>query len=98
MGRASHSLALACLLVMVMAGCSADEPPGPIFDGSTGACTPANCSGCCQGDTCIDPPTNAACGTSGMPCEACGAGKVCMGPATLHHTLRLGGTAQRRVS
>lgn len=26
------------------------------------------------------------------------AGEVCMGPATLHHTLRLGGTAQRRVS
>jgi DNA-binding LacI/PurR family transcriptional regulator len=26
------------------------------------------------------------------------AGEVCMGTATLHHTLRLGGTAQRRVS
>jgi hypothetical protein len=38
---------------------------------TTPGCGPANCFGCCQGDTCLGGTDQAACGTSGEACQAC---------------------------
>jgi hypothetical protein len=45
----------------------------------TPSCGPASCSGCCQGNSCIQPPTDAACGTGGEPCQACASNEKCSG-------------------
>ncbi len=43
-------------------------------------CSAATCpTGCCVGNTCVSPPTNAACGTAGAACTPCGATETCVG-------------------
>ena len=45
---------------------------GGFGGGTGGACGPTNCStGCCFSGTCIQPPSNAACGTNGQVCVNC---------------------------
>src|SRR5438477_446333 len=42
--------------------------------GGGGACSAANCSGCCSGNTCVKPTDNAkntTCGTAGQACKDC---------------------------
>jgi len=42
-------------------------------------CSPATCpNGCCQNGTCVNPPTAAACGTSGNACTQCPSGENCI--------------------
>lgn len=45
------------------------------------ACGPANCAGCCAGNTCVNPPTAAACGQAGAACKACAANETCQAGA-----------------
>ena len=40
-------------------------------------CTPANCSGCCDGNKCQPGATNTHCGYGGIKCMPCSGGKVC---------------------
>lgn len=44
-------------------GSCVNIPPPP--------CGPGTCAGCCSGTTCVNPPTDAACGTGGAACVAC---------------------------
>lgn len=69
----------ALALLLLGAGCGSDEPSRPpiFLDGTSGSCTPSSCQGCCQGQTCVDPPVNAACGIGGLPCAPCPADKIC---------------------
>ncbi len=42
------------------------------------SCDATSCpSGCCAGDTCVTPTTNAQCGAAGAACVACATGNVC---------------------
>lgn len=45
----------------------------------TGAitCGPANCRGCCDGNTCVVGNDPAQCGAGGLACRACGVGGTC---------------------
>ena len=53
---------------------------GGVDAGSTGSCSPANCTGCCSSaGVCIANRTGAACGTNGAACVDCGSGKTCDG-------------------
>lgn len=40
-------------------------------------CGPANCSGCCDGLTCVSPPTTAKCGSGGDVCQTCSGTQTC---------------------
>jgi hypothetical protein len=40
-------------------------------------CGPQNCEGCCQGNTCVQPPSENQCGAGGSVCERCGSGQTC---------------------
>lgn len=68
-----HAVAVAALL-LVAAACGGSEPPP-----NTTQCTFENCSGCCDGDQCVETPTATACGDGGGACTACGAGETCAG-------------------
>lgn len=37
------------------------------------------CAGCCNGDECVDPVSESACGSAGGSCVACAAGDSCTG-------------------
>jgi hypothetical protein len=41
------------------------------------SCTPANCSGCCDGNTCRNGDSANFCGRSGVACVQCDAGEAC---------------------
>ncbi len=41
------------------------------------SCTPDNCDGCCDGDTCVESPTNAQCGADGSECTECNSEATC---------------------
>ncbi|MBX7100205.1 MAG: hypothetical protein K1X89_20990 [Myxococcaceae bacterium] len=45
--------------------------------GSVVACSPANCSGCCNGNTCVTAVGNSACGKGGQACTLCASDAVC---------------------
>lgn len=47
--------------------------------GSSGsACALLSCIGCCDGNSCVDTPTDTQCGLLGAPCQNCAAsGEVC---------------------
>jgi hypothetical protein len=61
--------------------CAAVVPgqPGGVCEGMA-SCSPLNCNGCCDGNTC-DPGTDkTACGLAGQPCQNCqtlGGGSTC---------------------
>lgn len=40
-------------------------------------CGPANCSGCCDGTTCVQNPNSSKCGSSGNACIACNGTETC---------------------
>jgi hypothetical protein len=42
-----------------------------------GGCGPGNCTGCCQGNTCLQGNSGTACGLGGAACASCGAGSFC---------------------
>jgi len=50
--------------------------------GGSGTCNAANCTGCCQGNTCQPGNTASACGKSGAACVQCGANQVCRADQT----------------
>ena len=74
--RIDRLTVMAGWVVLSIAACS-DETGGPFPDSGSGMCGPAVCPGCCQGNTCIDPPSSGACGTAGFPCVVCGPGETC---------------------
>ncbi|MBV1858252.1 MAG: hypothetical protein KUG77_07560, partial [Nannocystaceae bacterium] len=43
------------------------------------ACSPDNCDGCCEGDTCVEGDSDAACGAGGGQCSDCPDGATCDG-------------------
>ncbi len=48
--------------------------------GTTGSCSPANCTGCCSATgVCIAQRSAEQCGTGGNACVTCGSGKTCDG-------------------
>jgi len=51
--------------------CAGKCPGAPNTCG--GACTTNGCTGCCWGATCVNPPTDGACGIGGKPCANCAA-------------------------
>lgn len=57
-----------CAAVILAFGCGPAEPP------PSGTCDATNCSGCCDGDTCIaaDGQDDQYCGASGASCSGCG--------------------------
>jgi hypothetical protein len=70
-------LALTALL-MLGASCDSEAPrPPPPNDGVV-TCNVVSCLGCCQGNACVLPPTDTACGTGGFPCTDCSlVGQTC---------------------
>ena len=51
---------------------------GGACTGGTPTCGPTNCTGCCVGNVCVNPPTDAACGSYGSTCLDCTAvGQFC---------------------
>ena len=51
------------------------------------SCDPTTCNGCCDGETCVPIPTDAACGAMGVECQdctetggRCGSEKICEPP------------------
>jgi len=62
--------------------CLECEAPAECAEGvceSPPSCGPDNCDGCCNGDTCVDSPSNSACGASGSECTECDAAATCEG-------------------
>ena len=50
----------------------------PACSGCASKCSPANCTGCCDGtNKCSSGDTNAACGTQGLACTACTGSDSC---------------------
>lgn len=61
--------------------CMACESPAQCAEGVCEAppsCSPDNCDGCCDGDTCVAMPSNAACGADGSECTACDSDATCI--------------------
>jgi hypothetical protein len=58
-------------------GCPGGNPPPPDGGGGNGLC--GDCSGCCDGTTCvkIEGEDNNHCGPKGSTCAACGPGGAC---------------------
>jgi hypothetical protein len=61
--------------------CTGNVPgePGGVCEGMP-SCSPANCQGCCQGNTCTPGTDKTACGLAGQPCQNCqtlGNGSTC---------------------
>lgn len=53
--------------------CGGDDPqPQPL------SCNATTCSGCCQGNYCIESPTDSACGAAGQACFSCSLGTTCL--------------------
>ena len=71
-------LLLVALSSFLGVGCS-DEGSPPVLaqDAAVPTCTTANCSGCCQGTSCIRVPTNGSCGLGGISCASCAADETC---------------------
>lgn len=58
--------------------CRAQAGGGGQCEGAP-TCSPANCGGCCNGDTCVDGSDGAACGKGGQACQNCLVqGQVCI--------------------
>jgi hypothetical protein len=67
---------IGCLSLCAVLTACASSGPGPSRpDGGT--CSVGNCLGCCQGNSCIDPPTAAACGSFGAVCAVCSPSQTC---------------------
>lgn len=66
---------IAIMLVLAMAQLVAcgDEGSGP----EPLVCDSTSCSGCCQGNFCIEVPTDSACGANGQACFSCSVGTSC---------------------
>ena len=64
---------------------ASDGSTPPPIDGDAARPTPTceDCAGCCDGVTCLPGNGNAACGTNGRACVACGDGTECVGGACL---------------
>ncbi len=70
-------------------GCGDDSTPaGDVSDARQvqevdaavdGTCNFTNCDGCCDGNVCIEPVTEAACGQAGSACRSCENDEVCAG-------------------
>ena len=61
--------------------CEVCEAPSQCAEGiceSPPSCGPDNCDGCCDGDTCIEQPTNASCGADGSECTECDSDATCV--------------------
>ncbi len=61
-----------CVVCEAPAQCAeglCEEPP---------SCGPDNCAGCCNGNDCVDAPTNASCGAGGSECTACNSEATCV--------------------
>jgi hypothetical protein len=57
----------------------ADGRGGQCVSPDGGTCGPGNCSGCCQGASCITAISDSACGTGGEACSVCQPGDFCKG-------------------
>ncbi len=56
---------------------STDAGGGVCVSSAKVTCTPQNCTGCCEGDTCRPGNTISACGTSGGACVGCPLNAAC---------------------
>ncbi len=62
--------------------CLECEAPSECAEGvceSPPECGPDNCNGCCEGDSCVQTPSNSACGAGGEECTACEGAATCEG-------------------
>jgi hypothetical protein len=50
--------------------------------GGGGACSPANCTGCCQSGVCYSGVTSATCGKGGAACTSCSSPRSCLADRT----------------
>lgn len=71
--RTTISLWALAVTLFLALGCGSDPPAQPVL------CSFENCSGCCDGDVCVETPTATACGDGGGACTACGSGETCAG-------------------
>jgi hypothetical protein len=65
-----RSLALTVMGLMAIGGCAKQEDP--VF-----ICSADTCTGCCNGNDCVTPPDETACGTGGAACSPCRANEAC---------------------
>lgn len=63
-----------CLVIVALGvfGCSEDPGGGP-----PATCSFENCSGCCDGNTCVTNTSAGACGARGQACAVCESGETC---------------------
>jgi hypothetical protein len=62
---------------LFVAFCIASAACGSVVEPPKVGCGPATCTGCCQGDTCLDGAADSACGRAGEQCASCGTTRIC---------------------
>src|SRR6185369_17479059 len=62
---------------MLCAACPTGQSCGNGMCTAPPACTPSNCTGCCQGDSCVAGTGADACGTGGLAWQTCISGAAC---------------------
>lgn len=65
------------VVVMCLLGAATTWAASGGGQGSSYACGPQTCAGCCQYDFCVAGDAVSACGVEGSVCKVCGEGEVC---------------------
>lgn len=71
------SLALGLLFAGLIAAVSGCASGGGGTNNGPFICGPDTCTGCCQGNNCVAPPDETACGNGGAACAPCRANEAC---------------------